>query len=90
MSIAELKRRLQKGTKLTLLAAPWLPEGQTLVRTVEIVQTNAIAMAPANLVVSKPSWLYWKGLAVEDHGDGTFTLYWKNDPGSPRLKYRFS
>lgn len=98
MTIAELKRLLTLGTKVVLVQAPWLTEGQEIERTVTRVSSGSIGMTPATLTNPNESNLDWRGLAVmpavfaqvgnkPKHG---FALHWKNDPDAPRLLYRWS
>ena len=89
ISVAELKRRLTLGTRLTLVRAPWLPEGQEIQRTVVVARATAIAMQPANL--RKPdehSWLYWKGVQAEETAGG-FKIKWRDDPHASEFEYRW-
>jgi hypothetical protein len=53
-SFADVKRRLQVGTKLKMVRNDWYPSGKliNLVREIEKVQTNAIMFAGG-------SWLYF-------------------------------
>ena len=89
MTTAELKRRLTVGARLILVAAPWLPEGQTLERTVTHVRGNSVALRPANLAEpTHHSWLYWKGVVVTDEPDGSFIVSWQHAPHS-QFRYRW-
>lgn len=72
MSLAELKQRLQVGTKLTLIEAPWLAWRERRYRTVTHSQSNAIKLQDRD-IPGPPgeSWLEWRrGTTVEVTGDG--------------------
>lgn len=75
MPLAELKRRLRVGTKLTLIEASYLGPGERRHRVVTDVQSNAVQLDGDG----GESWLAWRrGTVVHVTGDG-FRL--RNDCG---------
>lgn len=84
MSLAELKRRLQKGVRLQLVERCGRPvDPPQEPREIAVVQTNAVAFQDRD---GKLSWLWWvKGLKVHTMADG-FVLVWPNEN---RLRYRW-
>ena len=75
-TFADLKRRLVKGTKLTMVRHDWYPNGKfmNVERTVIKAQGNAIAMA-VDVEDENGSWLYWpKASEVKITGPDTFLI----------------
>jgi hypothetical protein len=85
MSLAAIKRKLQAGQKIEMVAHSWFPVAGSKVagvREVKRVQSNAVQFTPT-APGSNGSWLYFdagaknyrltdKGFEVDLRDDGTF------------------
>lgn len=90
-SLAALKRAVHEGTEIEVLdsGAAWIKPGE--IRTIEVVQKNAIAWRGVWANGGKEwkpdtlGWLYWpKAAELSFYGDDRFTI----DFGSHRSTYR--
>lgn len=82
-SFADVKRRLQVGTKLKMVRNDWYPNGvlMNVVREIETRQTNAIKFAGG-------SWLHFppaKEIVIESENSFTIIL----DKNGAKLTYEF-
>lgn len=84
-TFADIKRRIKVGTRLHgyYHLASW----DLRTRTVEIVQTNAIAFEGSAYSSGRLSWVYWpKASEIRIDGPDTFTIL---EDGKPLLTYTF-
>lgn len=75
MPLAELRRRLTVGTKVTLIAARYLKPGEERRRKVHRVQSNALAFIAPEIEGTELSWIYWQpGTRVEIVSEDIFRI----------------
>jgi len=76
MSLAELKRRLTVGVTVRLVERP--SGACDEVKTISLVQSNAIAFGPNGSKRGTQSWIYWaRGMRVDTTANG-FKVIWPN------------
>ena len=77
MSLAELKRRLTVGVTVRLVER--VNGACDEIKTVAVVQTNAIAFGPPGCKRGALSWIWWaRGMRVDTTARG-FLLRWSNE-----------
>jgi len=90
-TLAEAKRRVRVGTKLTLLECPWMPWAEGQVREVTRVQTKEFALRLVKQDGSVvESWVDWGKASVFQFNPGTntFSIPRFGEADQPRAIYK--